>query len=86
MKTKTTEEVIRLGVAAKLLLEDEAVQAVFQDMKAGLYSALDSMASDNEKDVMAIVRQLRAIRAIRSRLDSLRQAGEREQLLQKGDG
>lgn len=84
MQTLTDDEKIRLGYGAARMLEDEAVQAVMQDMKNILHQTLDSMQSDNEQDVMSIVRQLRVIRAIQGKLESYKQQGQYLERLRNG--
>jgi len=77
--TKSDEEKIRLGLGARMLLESEAVQAVFEDLRENLLNNVEYTKTDNPDEVMPLTRQLRALRVLRGQLDTYVQTGKRTQ-------
>ena len=76
-----TDHIIRRGMAAGDILRSEAITEAFDEMKGNLHAQIDAMQQDDSENVMAIVRQIRAIRCLRSKLESWEQQGRREQMM-----
>jgi len=65
----TSQEKIQRGLRAEKLLREEVFDEAIADLRSVLYSELETFTTDDPAPVMAIMRQLRGLRHLRSRLE-----------------
>ena len=73
----TDEQRIQRGYRASHLINSEAFPECIAELNRLLHGAIETFPDDNPDKVMPIVRQLRAIRAIETKLASWAADGER---------
>lgn len=81
------ERQISLGHAAKEALGNEAIEAIFGDMRINLIAHLEALSTDDERTLRAIHSQLLAVRKVQHMLASYEQKGRAaaEQLKETSD-
>ena len=71
------EDKVMRGQRAGMLIQSEAYQEVITEIREMLHLALDNQPTDDNDIVMPIVRQLRAVKAIETKLLAWEQDGAR---------
>jgi hypothetical protein len=79
------DDLIKRGDNAGILLKNDTYNECMHEMHSVLHASLDSISSDQTETVMSIVRQLRAIKVIKGKLEAWEQEGRRLRIQRDGE-
>lgn len=73
----TTDEIIKIGQAARRFLSDEYMQMLMAEMQKKLHDQIENVQTNDTAIIMSCVNQLRAIRVIKGNMENYAASAER---------
>lgn len=86
MKQLTDEERVLRGQRARAVRQDKTIQEALEEIHSVLHLQLDNMPTNDANAMVSLVSQLRAIKALNTKLESWDTEGARIERVESGNG